>query len=90
MLIRQKGRDVQWAAGDMDQDQWGAVSVMVRAWTGQEFPDMRQNERRIEFIRVGDAVRTADQLKGEPNPFAGLQPIFIASSQRKFLQEWWH
>ena len=90
MLIRQKGRDVQWAAGDVDQDQWGAVSVMVRAWTGQEFPDMRQNERRIEFIRAGDAVRTADQLKGEPNPFAGLQPIFIASSQRKFLQEWWH
>ena len=24
----------------------------------KEFPDMRQNERRIEFIRVGDAVRT--------------------------------
>ena len=71
MLIRQKGRDVQWAAGDVDQDQWGAVSVMVRAWTGQEFPDMRQNERRIEFIRAGDAVRTADQLKGEPTPFSG-------------------
>ena len=48
------------------------ISVMGRAWTGKEFPDMRQNERRIQFIRVGDAVRTADQLKGETNPFAGL------------------
>ena len=26
---------------------------------------MRQNERRIKFIRVGDAVRTAAWLKGE-------------------------
>ena len=66
------------------------VHALVCVCIGKEFPDMRQNERRIEFIRAGDAVRTADQLKGEPNPFAGLQPIFIASSQRKFLQEWWH
>ena len=28
-------------------------------------PDMRQKERRIKFIRVGDAVRTAGWLKGE-------------------------
>ena len=39
---------------------------MVRAWVGKEFPDMRQNEREIKFIRVGDAVRTAGPLKGEP------------------------
>ena len=32
-------------------------------WVGKEFADMRQNERRIEFIRVGDAVRTVGQLK---------------------------
>ena len=38
---------------------------MVRARVGKEFPDMRQNEREIKFIRVGDAVRTEDQLKGE-------------------------
>ena len=38
---------------------------MVRARVGKEFPDLRQNERRIKFIRVGDAVRTAGQLKGE-------------------------
>ena len=27
---------------------------------------MRQNEREIKFIRMGDAVRTAGQLKGKP------------------------
>ena len=40
--------------------------VMVQAWVGKEFPDMRQNEREITFIRVRDAVRTVGQLKGEP------------------------
>ena len=39
---------------------------MVCAWVGKEFPDMRQNEKEIKFIRVGDVVRTAGQLKGEP------------------------
>ena len=38
---------------------------MVRARVGKEFPDMRQNEREIKFIRVGDTVRTVGQLKGE-------------------------
>ena len=33
---------------------------------GKEFPDMRQNERRIEFIRVGDAAKTGGQLSREP------------------------
>ena len=41
-------------------------NVVVRARVGKEFPDLRQNERRIKFIRVGDAVRIAGQLKGEP------------------------
>ena len=54
-------------------------------WVGKEFADTRQNERRIEFIRVGDAVRTAGQLTGEPAPFTGLWPIFIVS--RLFLWE---
>ena len=35
------------------------------AWIGKEFPDMRQNERRIMFIREGDDVRTVEWLKGE-------------------------
>ena len=39
--------------------------VMVQAWVGKEFPDMRPNEREIKFIRMGDAVRTVGQLKGE-------------------------
>ena len=41
------------------------VNVMVRACAGKEFPDMRQNERKIKFIRMGDAVRTVGQLKGK-------------------------
>ena len=40
-------------------------NVVVQAWVGKEFPDMRQNEKEIKFIRVEDAVRTAGQLKGE-------------------------
>ena len=39
------------------------VGVCVRF--GKEFPDMRQNERRIKFIRVGRAVITVYWLKGE-------------------------
>ena len=42
------------------------IYVIVWAWVGKEFPDLRQNEREIKFIRVGDAVRTVVQLKGEP------------------------
>ena len=42
------------------------IYVVVWAWVGKEFPDMRQNEREIKLIRVRDAVRTAGQLKGEP------------------------
>ena len=59
---------------------------MVQSWVGKEFPNMRLDERRIKFITVGDASRTVGQLKGQPNGFAGLQPIFIASRQRKFLR----
>ena len=44
------------------------VIVTVCVWVGKAFPDMRQNERGIQFIRVGDAVRTASQLKGKPTP----------------------
>ena len=39
---------------------------------GIEFPDMRQNEKEIKFIRMGDTVRTAGQLKGEPTLNRGL------------------
>ena len=40
-------------------------NVVVRARVGKEFPDMRQNERETKFIRMGDTVRPAGQLKGE-------------------------
>ena len=40
-------------------------SVVVWAQVGKEFPDMRQNEREIKFIRVGDVVKTVGQLNGE-------------------------
>ena len=42
------------------------ISVMVPERVGKEFPDMRQNKREIKFVRVGDAVRTAGQLKQDP------------------------
>ena len=48
---------------------------MVCAWVGKEFPDMRQNEREIKFIRVGETVRTAGQLKGEPTLKGVLSPL---------------
>ena len=39
---------------------------MIWVRVGKELPDMRQNEREIKFIRMGDAVGAAGQLKGEP------------------------
>ena len=45
--------------------------VLVCARVGKEFPDMRQNERKIKFIREGEAVRTVGRLKGELKPLAG-------------------
>ena len=42
---------------------------------------MRQNEREIKFIRVGDAVGTAGQLKGEPTLNGGLSSTFIPRVQ---------
>ena len=48
--------------------------VVVGVWAEKEFPDRRQDERRIEFIRMGDAARTAGRLKESP-------PLSWASSQ---------
>ena len=53
------------------------VVVVVQGWVGKEFPDMRQSEREIKFMRVGDAVRTAGQLKGESTLNRGPQSTFI-------------
>ena len=54
---------------------------MVREQVGKEFPDMRQNEREIKFIRVGDAVRTVGQLKGELMLNRGPWSAFIPRVQ---------
>ena len=58
------------------------TSVVVWVRVGKEFPDMRQNEREIKFIRVGDAVRTEGQLKGELTLNRGPYPTFIPRVQR--------
>ena len=50
---------------------------MVWVWVGKEFPDMRQNEREIKLIRVGDTVRTVGQLKGEPTLNRGPYSTFF-------------
>ena len=36
---------------------------------------MRHNEREIKFIRVGDTVRRAGQLKGDPMLNRVLRPL---------------
>ena len=48
---------------------------MVQAQVGKEFPDMRQNEREIKVIRMGDTVRTVGQLKGELRLNRVLSPL---------------
>ena len=45
---------------------WATKNVMVLMQVEKEFPDMRQNERELKFIRMGDTVTTEGQLKGEP------------------------
>ena len=57
------------------------TSVVVCVWVGKEFPDMRQNEREIKFIRVGDTIRKAGQLKGEVTLNRGPQSTFIPRVQ---------
>ena len=54
---------------------------MVQAQVGKELPDMRLNEREIKFIRVGDAVRTVGQLKGELMLNRGPSSTFIRRVQ---------
>ena len=63
----------------------GLDDVMVHAWAGKEFSDIRQNEKRIKFIRERErqnSIRIVGWFKGEPNTSAGLQPIFTASRKK--------
>ena len=57
------------------------VTVVVRAWVGKEFLDMRQNERKIEFIRVGNAVRIVVRVQGKLTLNGGPWSIFISRVQ---------
>ena len=54
---------------------------MVWAPFGKEFPDMRQSEREIKVIRVGDSIRTVGQLKREPSLNRRPQSNFIPRVQ---------
>ena len=45
------------------------LPAMVCSLAVKGFPDMRLNERSIEFIRIRDAVRTVGWLKRESTPF---------------------
>lgn len=49
---------------------------------GKELPDTRQNEREINFIRVGDTVKTMGWLKGEPTVEWGSLVHFYTRSAR--------
>ena len=42
--------------------------ILSRSIHGLEKNFQGQNERRMKFIRVGDAIRTVSQPKGELNP----------------------
>ena len=33
-------------------------------WVGKELPDMRQSEREIKFIRMGDTVKNSGLAQG--------------------------
>ena len=50
---------------------------MVHAWVGKEFPDMRQDEGRIKFIRGGDAVKNSRLAQGRAKPFHKLLARFL-------------
>ena len=60
---------------------------MVHAQIGKEFPNTRQNERRIEFIRVGEEMGTANKMgqlpesQGELTLNVGLWSVFIVRGQ---------
>ena len=56
--------------------------MVVVVWVqAGKFQDMRQNERKIKFIRVRDTVRTVGQLKEEPTLNRGPQYTFIPRLQ---------
>ena len=74
---------------------WSNNVVVVRVQVGKEFPDTRQNVRKIEFIKEKVAARTAG-LKGslqeqladflvtrEVDPLCGLVANFYSLKTKK-------
>ena len=63
------------------------INVVVHAQVGKEFPNTRQNERRIEFIRMGEEGATASTMgqlpesQGELTLNIGLWSLFIVRGQ---------
>ena len=52
-------------------------SGVVRLRAGKEFPDTRQSDREIKFVRVGDTAKTLGWLKGEPTVEQGVLGPFL-------------
>ena len=53
------GKGIRERGSYLESPHRGHQAVMVCMRAGKEFPGIMQNERRPEFIRVGDAVREA-------------------------------
>ena len=63
---------------------------MVWAHVRKEFPDMRQDEREIKFIRVGDAVRIAGQsVQGRTDLEQGSLVHFYSQGTRNGIKVLW-
>ena len=54
---------------------------MVQAWVGNEFPDRRQNEREIKFIRVGDVLMNSGPAQGRTDDKQGSLVHFDTQGQ---------
>ena len=63
--------------------------VVVCMWVAKEFTDMKQNERGIKFLKVGDALEFQAGSR-ESRTLLQASSHFVASRQRRFLLEWWH
>ena len=72
------------------KENWPELSLIVCAWVGKEFPDMRQNERRIEFIKVGEAVRTFGCLKREWTLLWAYGQFLQPNDKENSNGEGWH
>ena len=63
---------------------------MVWAHVRKEFPDMRQDEREIKFIKMGDAVRIAGQpAQGRTDLEQGSLVHFYSQGTRNGIGVLW-